>query len=209
MSVIYNRFAGQSPDRLAALSDGIFAVSMTLLVLNLTVPAGEAVHSEHGLWRALGALAPHIITYCMSFLTLGIFWIGQQTQLNHMTRTDRDLAWIHLAFLFVVTLTPFSTALLAAFITYRIALALYWLNIFLLGAVLFAGWRYAVHAKLLQDTVTAAIRAAVERRIIIAQALSAFGAVLCFASTYLSMAVIVLVQLNFIIAPRIPALHRL
>lgn len=74
----YNRIAGESVERLAALSDGIFAVAMTLLVLDLHGPVKEAVHTEHELWRALGAMSPQLITYLMSFLTLGIFWNGQQ-----------------------------------------------------------------------------------------------------------------------------------
>ncbi len=57
MHSLYNRVAGQSVERLAALSDGIFAVAMTLLVLDLRVPAREAVHSEHDLWRVLVVLA--------------------------------------------------------------------------------------------------------------------------------------------------------
>jgi uncharacterized membrane protein len=71
--------------------------------------------------------------YMMSFMTLGIFWIGQQTQLNHLTRSNRSLSWIHIAFLFVVSITPASTALLAQFTAYRVAMLAYWLNIFLLG----------------------------------------------------------------------------
>jgi uncharacterized membrane protein len=55
MHSLYNRVAGQSVKCLAALSDGIFAVAMTLLVLDLRVPASDAVHSEHGLWRMLVA----------------------------------------------------------------------------------------------------------------------------------------------------------
>ncbi len=67
------------------MSDGIFAVAMTLLVLDLHVPVAQAVHSEHDLWRALAALAPRLVVYLLGFLTLGIFWVGQQTQLNHLT----------------------------------------------------------------------------------------------------------------------------
>ena len=51
----------------------------------------------------------------MSFMTLGIFWNGQQTQLNHFARGNRDIAWIHLAFLACITFMPFSTQLLADF----------------------------------------------------------------------------------------------
>jgi uncharacterized membrane protein len=57
----------------------------------------------------------------MSFLTLGIFWVGQQAQLSTFTRSDRALTWIHLTFLLTVTLMPFSTGLLAEDTTYRLA----------------------------------------------------------------------------------------
>lgn len=61
MGTSYNRFAGQDLGRMAALSDGVFAVAMTLLVLDLRVPAVAAVQSERDLWQALVALAPHLI----------------------------------------------------------------------------------------------------------------------------------------------------
>jgi uncharacterized membrane protein len=62
------------------------------------------------------------MAYLMSFLTLGIFWAGQQTQLNHFGEGTRDLTWIHLGFCFAITLMPLSTRLLAEFIANRAAL---------------------------------------------------------------------------------------
>jgi uncharacterized membrane protein len=212
MSTVYNRIAGQSLERLAALSDGIFAVAMTLLVLDLRVPVSEAIHihSDQDLLGALWVnLSPSLITYFMTFLTLGIFWVGQQTQLSLFARSNRNLTWIQLAFLLAVTLTPFSTGLLAAFITYRIALVAYWLNILLIGAVLLGSWKYAERAGLVKDETPVEMRSAVVRRILIAQSLYAFGALLCVVNTYVSIAVIVLVQLNYVIAPRIGLLYRL
>jgi len=209
MGTPYNRIAGQSLKRIAALSDGVFAVAMTLLVLDLRVPAIEAVHNEHDLWRAIAALSPRLIPYLMTFMTLGIFWVGQQTQLNFFARGDRNLTWIHIAFLLVVTLTPFSTALLAQFITYRIALVVYWLNIVILGVVLLWSGKYASRAGLVEEGTPADVQNAVVRRIVIAQALYALGALLCVVNTYWSIAFIVLVQLNYVIAPRINALYRI
>lgn len=206
---VYNRFAGHSLERLAALSDGIFAVVMTLLVLDLHVPAGEEMHSEGDLWNALVKFSPRLLTYFMSFMTLGIFWVGQQTQLNKISHSNRNFTWIHLAFLLTVAIMPFSTSLLAEFIDYRIALVVYWFNILLAGGVLFISWRYAIKAELLKAEATEEVRIATERRIIIAQSLYAFGALLCIFSTYLSIAVIVLIQLNYVIAPRIKWLYRL
>ena len=76
----YNRIAGEALERLAALSDGVFALAMTLLVLDIQVPSIGSVHTESELWHALLALLPRFVMYAMSFLTLGIFWVGQQTQ---------------------------------------------------------------------------------------------------------------------------------
>ncbi len=198
----YNQIAGQSVERLAALSDGIFGVAMTLLVLDLRVPASEAIHSESDLWHALLALAPQLIMYMMSFLTLGIFWIGQQTQLNHLSRAHRSVAWIHLLFLFAVTLTPFSTRLLAEHSRYRTALLAYWFNILLLGASLYFTWICAAKLGLLKDDIPHEVSQAIKRRIVIGQTLYAVGAALCIISTHWSIAFIVAVQLYYAIAPR-------
>jgi uncharacterized membrane protein len=223
MRLSYNRIAGQSLERLAALSDGIFAVAMTLLVLDLRTPVADAgarftspalwsnqgLGKEMALLNAFSALVPHVLPYIMSFLTLGIFWIGQQTQLNYFASSNRRLTWTHLAFLLAVTLMPFSTGLLAAFITYRIALVVYWLNLLLLGVALFTSWRYAERAGLLKEEVTDEIRTATVRRIVSYQAFYAFAVLLCVISTYVSIVLLILLQLNSAFAPRFGRLDRL
>jgi uncharacterized membrane protein len=209
MPTHYNRVAGQSVERLAALSDGVFAAAMTLLVLDLRAPAANAIHSERDLLHALAPLAPRLLVYLMSFMTLGIFWIGQQVQLNHLQRSTRDLTWTHLIYLVVVTLMPFSTALMAEFLEFRVALLLYWLNILLFGALLFASWRCAIASAVLKPGLSSEIIAAVQRRIAIAQALYAVGALLCVFNTYWSLGFMVLVQLNYVLAPRIGFLTRI
>lgn len=208
MTTTYNRIAGHSVERLAALSDGVFAVAMTLLVLDLKAPAAEAIHTDQGLWVALGALGPKLLMYMMSFLTLGIFWVGQQSQLNHLVRSTRGLSWLHLVFLFAVSITPFSTTLLAEFTSYRTALVVYWLNILLLGVTLYISWICALNSGLVKDEVTKPVSQAIKRRIVIAQSLYAFGALLCLIDTWWSIAWIVAVQLNYAIAPGLPRRER-
>ena len=209
MPVSYNQITGRSVERLAALSDGIFAVAMTLLVLDLHVPAAEVIHSQGELWHTLASATPQLTSYLMSFMTLGIFWNGQAAQLNSFTESDRQLSWIHIAFLFLVSIMPFSTRLLEEFISYRTVLMAYWVNILLLGVVLFVSWRYARRAGLLQEAVTHQKQCAMERRIVVAQGLYAFGVCLCLVNTYVSIAFIVLVQLNFALAPRLPFLSEI
>jgi uncharacterized membrane protein len=216
----YRQFSGQNLGRLAALSDGIFAVAMTLLVLNIRLPTAAAPHTQEPIWAAgalaaeatvwnvLVPLAPQLLTYLMSFLTLGIFWAGQQTQLNHFSRSDHRLTWIHLVFLLVVVFMPFSTALLAEFITYRLPMVIYWINLFLLGLLLFISIEYASHAGLLTAEATKEVVAASRRRIIVYQILYASAALLCVFNTYLAIAALVLFQLNSVVVPRIGPLNR-
>lgn len=214
MPVTYRQIAGISLERLAALSDGIFAVAMTLLVLGLSVQTISSLQTsgsphELQLWhKVLRPLWPHLLTYLMSFLTLGVFWVGQQTQLHHMRRSNRDLSWIHLVFLLFVVIMPFSTTLVADYIRYQLAIGVYWLNIALLGATLYVGQRYAVRSRLLKDHVSSATITAMSRRIIVYQTLYAVGALLSFASTYASIGFIIAVQLNAAISPRIWPLDR-
>jgi uncharacterized membrane protein len=114
-----------------------------------------------------------------------------------------------MAFLFAVSVMPFSTRELAEFIGYRTTLLCYWANILLLGFVLYWSWLYANRAGLIKDDTPAEVRKAVERRILGAQALYALGAALCIVNTYASIVFIVLVQLNFAVAPRIRWLSRI
>jgi uncharacterized membrane protein len=219
MPITYHRFAGSSLDRLAALSDGVFAVAMTILVLDLKPPSVKpraqqpiwsgGGGSEHALLHGLSHdVAPRLLPYAMSFLTLGIFWVGQQAQLESFTRSTRVLTWIHLTFLLGVTLMPFSTGLLAEDTTYRLSLAVYWVNLFLLGTVLYVSLEYAERAGLMSEQTTAEMRAAMRRRIVIYQCLYALAVLTCLINTYLAIGLLVALQLNAVIAPRVWILDR-
>jgi uncharacterized membrane protein len=215
MPARYHRFAGRSLDRLAALSDGVFAVAMTLLVLDLKAPTLPK-RVQHPIWSGGGGgsesalvhdllhhVAPHLLPYAMSFLTLGIFWVGQQTQLESFTRSTRELTWIHLTFLLGVTLMPFSTGLLAGDISYRVSMGVYWLNLLVLGVALYASLRYADRAGLMSEQTTADMRTAMKRRIVVYQCLYAFATLTCLVNTYLAIGLLIVFQLNAALAPRI------
>jgi uncharacterized membrane protein len=205
----YNTIAGGEVGRIAALSDGIFAIAATILVLDFHTPESGDIHSEAELTRALMSSAPRLLPWLLSSLTLGIFWLGQQTQLSQLDRSNRDLAWLHFVFLAVVTVLPFSTRLLADFLNYRTAFLLYWINIVLLGACLYAAWSYAEWAKLIREEAHGDISRAVKRRIVVAQSLYAIGALAGLVNVTLGIALILLIQLNYAIGPRLPILWRL
>jgi uncharacterized membrane protein len=220
MSTHYSHIAGRSLERLSALSDGIFAVAMTLLVLELHVPVVDAVHTLAPIWaagevdqelvlaQALAKLGPSMSTYLMSFMTLGIFWLGQQAQLNHFRESTRVLSWIHIGFLCAVTLLPFSTSLLAQFITYRLALGVYWLNLLLLGVLLMASIRYAARAGLLREELAEDARLIHSRRIVSYQVLYALAFALSAINTYVSIVVLIALQVHSILGLELPFVRR-
>lgn len=215
----YHRIAGQDLGRLGALSDGIFAVAMTLLVLELHVPAAQAwrerllwsegaVSAEEPVWHALTHVGPQFLICFLGFLTLGMFWIGQQTQLNLLGRADRTLAWIHLMLLFGVAVVPFATALLAAFPQSRLALLVYWVCLLYLGLVQLGSLRYARRAGLLAESTEPADLRAIRDRIVVVQVLYAVSVALCPVSTYLSIGLIIALQVNSAVSPQIRPLNR-
>ena len=187
--------------RVKALTDGVFAIALTLIVLEIHLPPPENIHSESELAVALLGLAPRFLTYAVSFLTLTIFWFGQQAQHDLVAKMDRRLATLHLVFLGFIALLPFSTDLLAEFLAFRLAVAVYWLNMLALGIVLYSAWAYAGHNGLLTSEADATVRRRVRQRIVMAQIWWAIGAALSLVNPLLSLGVLLLIQLVYAVAP--------
>ncbi|MER8547062.1 TMEM175 family protein [Mesorhizobium sp. M0684] len=192
--------------RVVGITDGVFAIALTLIVLEIRVPAHETVHSERELITAITALAPRFLTYALSFLTLTIFWFGQQAQHGLIAKSDRRLATLNLCFLGFIAL-PFSTDLLADFLEFRTAVV-YWFNLLMLGLTLLASWRYADKNGFLAEGVDAETTRTVYLRIVKAQILWAVGAALCLISPLLSVGFILVVQLIYAAALRAPLLRK-
>jgi uncharacterized membrane protein len=198
----YNRFAGLDISRSKSIADGVFAFALTLLVLGLSVPVVTGITGEVQLWLQLVSIGPSLLVYFMSFITLGNFWTGHAVQYTYINKSDRNLTWISLFFLMFVSLVPFSTALLSEYITFRTAITVYWVNILLLGLLLLLNWQYAWKNDFLtQDPDREEINKAIRNRLIIAELLYAGAALLSIISTYLSIALLIIIQLNYAVAP--------
>lgn len=196
----YNKISGQSTGRIEAISDAVFGVAMTLLVLEIEVPEFHHQVTDHELARAFLGLMPKFLVYFLSFITGGIFWVGQSAQFKYIKNSDRNITWINLLFLLFVSVLPFSTAFLGDHISFRFSIFLYWLNIFLMGIMLYTNWEYANRHNFISEEMKDTVYRPIKRRIVWAQALYFGGALLCFVNTYLSIAIIIAVQLNYAFA---------
>jgi TMEM175 potassium channel family protein len=132
-----------SKARLEAFSDGVFAVAITLLVLEIAVPG------EHGdLPHQVGHLWPSFVGYLVSFATIGIIWVNHHTMVHRFARLDRTILFLNLNLLLWVVLIPWSTALIAEHLRdtgtdEHFAAAVYAANFFVMGVSFFALWHHA------------------------------------------------------------------
>lgn len=154
-----DRNKAKEPARLLALSDGLFATVLTLLVLDLRLP--DAVSGSNGNMETFVKwLGPHLFSYVLTFLVAGTYWFAHHRDFDHIIGYDGQLLRYNLLFLFFIGLLPFSTAAvsIASFTTVSFPFywAIYGANIISAGVMLTLTWLYAVNHGLLRPEVTQA-----------------------------------------------------
>src|SRR6516165_4278981 len=121
-------------DRLLALSDGVVAIGITLLVLQLNVPSPEVLtdpNSAAELAAQLGKGADQLISYVISFYVIALFWLVHHRVFRRITGQQEGLAWWNFAFLFTITIMPFTSDLLGKFSANPLAIDIFAANLLL------------------------------------------------------------------------------
>jgi len=130
--------------RIEALADGIFAVAMTLLVLDIKSPENRNFEKAGDLVTYLAALEHSFAMYVISFFVLAIFWIAHHVLFHFVRQVNRRLIWLNIAFLLLVTFVPFSTDLLGDHGHLTLPALVYGANLLALGSLLVFQLRYLV-----------------------------------------------------------------
>jgi uncharacterized membrane protein len=181
--------ANRAPDiisraRVEALSDGVFAIVVTLLVLEITVPHVAEHESTAELARALWTLAPKFVSWVISFVTVCVIWLNHHRLFTMVSRIDNGLFWLNANLLLWTSSIPFPTALMGDYPTNRLAVSFYGWVMFLmaLGFVL-VRWHLHRHRDLLQEDVDRTkFRTGTVYSIVMGPAAYAIGACLAWAS---------------------------
>jgi len=174
-----------TPGRIETLGDGVFAIAMTLLVLDLKVPVGVPPNE---LLSSVMHLAPQLAAYCVSFMVLAVYWIGHNNQFKLILQTDRTLLWINIFFLMSIAFVPFSTSLLASYNQEKEAIIIYGVNVILSGFALYFHWVYASgKAKLIKADTDERVIYITKFRILIGIAFYVVTTVVAFFSTKVSL----------------------
>jgi uncharacterized membrane protein len=195
--------AGLSTDRVETLADGVFAIAMTLLVFAITVPE-LAPNALDRLPAKLLDLWPKLLAYAISFIVLGIFWIGHHNQFFYIRRANRSFLWLNIIFLMFVAFIPFSAALLGRYPSQRIAVIVYGANLIVVGLALYLIWWYATSRRRLVDPDLDAVRIGIAtRRILMGPVAYLLAIVLAVVSIPLAIAIYALVPLLYVLPARI------
>jgi uncharacterized membrane protein len=174
--------------RIAALVDGIFAVAMTLLVLDLRLPEGATLSGDSAVWRQLVGLTGRISAYALSFIVLGMFWIGHHSLFHFVRRVSREVLWVNLLFLLCITLVPFSTNLLSGHTHLQIPIVVYGINLLLIAGIsLFQVIYLEHHPELTHDQLSPSWAANMRRRILIPIIIVAASIAISFCKPRLAM----------------------
>lgn len=143
---------GLKPNRIEALSDGVFAIVMTLLVIELSVPIISKIRAEVDLGSMLLDMWPKFLAFTLSFLVLGILWFTHHAQFHFIVRSNGMFVWLNIIFLLSVALVPFSTALVGEYHIYsKTAIIFAGTNGFLCTLMLNILWWYATKKQDLVD----------------------------------------------------------
>lgn len=189
--------------RLEAFSDGVIAIAITLLVLNLHAPVLTGHVSAGELWRALRSQWPAYDAFVISFAVIGIMWTNHHNLFRIISRSDHNLILFNLALLFCIAVIPFPTALLSEFLGRSgeaTATQVYTGWFFITAAVFNRLWWYAAtRADLLDPAVDRQAVAGVTRRYNLGLIGYAAGFALSFVNTAASLALMVLLGLLFVL----------
>ncbi len=153
--------------RMEALTDGIFAIAMTLLVLELKVPELPKSIGSRELLHYLGEEAPAFIGFLISFMYCASLWLLHHLAMHFVRHMQVALVWLNLFFLMSISVLPFSCALIGHFIRNPAALEIYFGNLFVAAFLLLLQWLFARRRKLINEEDPAAVNAMGKRLLIL------------------------------------------
>src|SRR5215831_2003038 len=184
-----------SKSRLEAFSDGVFAIVITLLILNVHVPDGRTLTLA-----TLRPLIPPLATFVLSFIIVGVYWISHHHTLHFVKEVNRRLLWLNLLVLLCVVFIPFPTSLLGTGFNNPLAVRLYGLSLIATNASGLFFWLYtSSHEELMVAPITKAFGRAVFIIQTSPMLAYGFGVILAAWSTKASLALYAAVPLFFVL----------
>ncbi len=185
---------GFEKNRIEALIDGIFAVALTLLVLDIKLPEGVSYATNEALWNRLVQLERHFAIYAISFIVIGIYWVAHHVQFHYVRYTDRRLIWINMLFLLLISFLPFATDLVGDHEDLILPCEIYGITLLLLSGCSYLHLRYlSRHPYLATPELTPIAVKLLRRRVALFAVVPALSMAIAFLNTRLALVVYLLI----------------
>src|SRR3989338_1033839 len=189
-----------SIERLNAFSDGVFAIAITLLVLGITEPEiTKNAHLNEELISHLFALSPKILSYIISFTVIGIFWVGHHILFRYIKKIDRNLIWLNIFLLMLISFIPFPAALLGEYGQTQSAIFIYGATLLIVGVLFESIWWYAAKNNFIDEALNREMIKKAGRLILIAPVSYFIALIISFFNPIISLGIYILVPVLYII----------
>lgn len=136
-----------STSRLEALTDGVFAIAMTILILDINIDDFGTITTDAQLWQAILKIVPSLTSFVISFLLLGSMWAVHTRQFEYIEKTDRHMTTLNTVRLLFVVIVPLTTSITGAYSDLVLARVLLPINFLLIAALSYWEWTYAANPK--------------------------------------------------------------
>ncbi len=190
-----------------AFSDGVFAIVVTLLVLELRVPVLPENFSTQDVLKELLRLFPKFFSFAMSFVIVAIFWVNHHQFFHSLEKTDRAMLWYNNLLLFWLSFVPFPTAFIGEHPVRMIPVMLYGAVLFFAGVSFNLMLRHAVKAKLFLKSVSDEVLNQSVKRGVIGPVVYFVSIISAFISVYVSLSIFLLVPVIYFIPQKIVRLE--
>lgn len=189
--------------RVEAFSDGVFAIVVTLLVLELRVPHLPENFTSIDVLNELIHLAPKFISFALSFLVIAIFWVNHHQFFHSLEKTDRTLLWLNNLVLFCLSFIPFPTAFIGEYPTGVVPVMLYGFAMFAASISFNILLRHAIRADLFHPSISKQVLRESVRKGKFGPVIYFISIVAALISVYISLAIYILVPVFYFIPQRI------
>jgi uncharacterized membrane protein len=174
-------------NRLEAFSDGVFAIAITLLILNVKVPDSQNI-SNGQLNHILRAATPKLLSFGFSFLVIGVFWVAHHRIFSFAKVVDTPLVWLNIVYLMFIALIPFPASILADNFFLTTTILLYTGTLFVISVLNFIILQYILKSDdVKHEALTEEVFRSAKKTAIIGQVLYVLSAASSFISAYLSL----------------------
>jgi len=187
-------------NRLETLTDGLFAIAMTIMVVTIQIPIGP-IHTADLFVQTTSEIIPKFAVYFLSFLLLAVFWVD-----HHMfylvKKINFTLLWINIFWLMFIALLPLSTSIIAQFPQHQLAQLIFDFNLLFIGLFFYLIWRYSVANELISKKVEPYYHY-IKKSLLIMPIVISGAIITSFISPRWSMAVLFLIPVLFVVGRKI------